>query len=552
MHNFTNAPTIKIQRTKHPMRWKKLTTLNVGELTPLGVIEVLPGDTFKLDMKMLMRATTLIKPLMDNMWLQVACFFVPNRLTDKHWEEVMGENKEGPFITNKTTYEVPRVTAPTGGWNNGTLADHLGIPTKVDGLEINSHFTKGYCQIWNDFYRDENIQNFTHITLEGDIQGSNGNNYVTDAEKGGALLPVAKVHDYFTSALPEPQKGPDVMLPLGTSAPVEIMGTGYTLGLTRGGGTNALIENTHLYTDGSIKTHTNSNQLYKLPENNLTGSVADSYAALGLHEDPEKTGITGKVNLEQATAATVNQLRMAIALQQMYELDARGGTRYIEIIKNHFGVQSSDARLQRAEYLGGKNIPIQISQVIQTSETATSPQGNTAGMSLTYDDSEYFTKSFEEHGIIYILGAVKQEQTYQQGLPKMFSRFKRTDYYDPIFANIGEQPIYNREIFAQGNDEDEQVFGYQEAWADYRYKPNQVSGEFRSNDENTLDFWHLANDFSSLPTLGEDFIKETPINLDRALTVPSTTQDQFIGDFYFDVVAVRPMPPHSIPGLKRL
>lgn len=552
MYNFANAPTLKIQRTKQPMRWKKLTTLNVGELTPLGVIEVLPGDTFKLDMKMLMRATTLIKPLMDNMWLQVACFFVPNRLVDKHWEEVMGENKEGPFITNKTTYEVPRVTAPAGGWNNGTLADHLGIPTKIEGLEINSHFTKGYCQIWNDFYRDENIQNFTHITLEGDLQGSNGNNYVTDAEKGGALLPVAKVHDYFTSALPEPQKGPDVMLPLGTTAPVKIMGTGYTLGLTKGGGIDAYIENTHLGTSGSIETHT-SDTLYQLPINTLTGSTTGNFAGLGLHQDPTKTGITGEANLEEATAATVNQLRMAIALQQMYELDARGGTRYIEIIKNHFGVQSSDARLQRAEYLGGKNIPIQISQVIQTSETATtSPQGNTTGISLTYDNSEYFTKSFEEHGIIYILGAVKQEQTYQQGLPKMFSRFKRTDYYDPIFANIGEQPIYNREIYAQGNNVDEEVFGYQEAWADYRYKQNQVSGEFRSNDENTLDFWHLANDFSSLPTLGEDFIKENPKNLDRALTVPSTKQDQFIGDFYFDCVAVRPMPPHSVPGLKRL
>lgn len=227
-------------------------------------------------------------------------------------------------------------------------------------------------------------------------------------------------------------------------------------------------------------------------------------------------------------------------------------TRYIEIIKNHFGVQSSDARLQRAEYLGGKNIPIQISQVIQTSQTADSPQGNTAGMSLTFDSDQYFTKSFEEHGTILILAAIKQEQTYQQGLPKMFSRFKRTDYYDPIFANLGEQPIYNREIYAQGTDVDSEVFGYNEAWADYRYKQNQVSGEFRSNDEASLDFWHLANDFSSLPILGEDFIKETPNNLNRALTVPSTTQDQFIADFYFDAVAVRPMPPHSIPGLRRI
>ena len=546
MYNFANAPTLKIQRTKHPMRWKKLTTMNMGQLTPLAVMEVLPGDTFKLDMKMLMRATTLIKPLMDNMWLQVACFFVPNRLVDKHWEEIMGENKEGPFITNKTTYEVPRVTAPTGGWNNGTIADHMGIPTKVENLEINSHPIKAYCQIWNNFYRDENIQNFTHITLEGDIQGSNGNNYVTDAEKGGALLPVAKVHDYFTSALPEPQKGPDVMLPLGNSAPV--VGNGKAIGITNGTteyGLAAYSGSNGSYIQGAVNAK-NQNVGW-----NGTYGDKPGAGAIGLSENGQNSNIYA--DLTTATAATVNQLRMAIALQQMYELDARGGTRYIEIIKNHFGVQSSDARLQRAEYLGGKNIPIQISQVIQTSETASeSPQGNTAGMSLTFDQDEYFTKSFEEHGTILILGAIKQEQSYQQGLPKMFSRFKRTDFYDPIFANIGEQPIYNREIYAQGNEIDEEVFGYQEAWADYRYKPNQVSGEFRSNDENTLDYWHLANDFSSLPTLGEDFIKETTANLDRALTVPSATQDQFIADFYFDAVAVRPMPPHSIPGLKRL
>lgn len=535
MYNFGEVTNLKIQRTKQPMQWKKLTTMNMGKLTPLTAIEILPGDTFKLDMKMLMRATTLIKPLMDNMWLQIACFFVPNRLVDKHWEEIMGENKEGPFITNKTTYEVPRVRAPQGGWENGTIADHFGIPTKIENLEINSHIFKAYCQCWNDFYRDQNIQNFTHITLEGDITGSNGNNYVIDAEKGGALLPVCKTHDYFTSALQEPQKGPDVMLPLGESAPVYgnlEMKTAESQNIVRllTGDTKApgAIGNVNYYSlsDNTSNTKTNEALTYN---NSL-------YA-----------------NLNQATAASVNQLRMAIALQQMYEQDARGGTRYTEIIKNHFGVTSSDARLQRAEYLGGKNIPIQISQVLQTSETSTtSAQGNTSGMSLTFDANSYFTKSFEEHGIVLVLGAIKQEQSYQQGLPKMFSRFKRTDYYDPIFANIGEQPIYNREIFAQGNETDNEVFGYNEAWADYRYKANEVCGEFRSNDDATLDFWHLANDFGELPTLGEDFIIETTKNLDRALTVPSKTQDQFIADFYFDAVAIRPMPPHSIPGLKRL
>lgn len=564
MYNWAeNATNLRIQRTKHPMRWKKLTTMNMGKLTPIACLEVLPGDTFKMDMKMLMRATTLIKPLMDNMWVQVSAFFVPNRLVDKHWEEIMGENKEGPFITNKTTYEVPRITAPTGGWNNGTIADHFGIPTKVQGLEINSHPFKAYCQIWNDYFRDENIQNYTHITLEGDIQGSNGNNYVTDAEKGGELLPVCKVHDYFTSAIQEPQKGPDVMLPIGGIAPV--VGNGYPLSLstnqghdwvlTPSQGTNGDFELKALW---SNKPGQSIPENYsKMPFNWSTDKgvelqyTASAYQAIGVSENPEYSGLVADIT--KTTEVSVNEFRLAVALQQMYELDARGGTRYIEIIKNHFGVQSSDARLQRAEYLGGKNIPIQITQIIQTSSTDDiSAQGNTAGMSLTFDQDAYFTKSFEEHGFIIMCACIKQEQTYQQGLPRMFSRFKRTDFYDPIFANIGEQPIYNREIYAQGNNLDEEVFGYNEAWADYRYKPNQVSGEFRSNDSASLDFWHLANDFASLPTLGEDFIIENKNNLDRALTVPSTMQNQFIADFYFDAVAVRPMPPHSVPGLKRL
>lgn len=540
------------QRTRFKMTGNngglKLMTMNKGLLYPVFCEEVLPGDTWKVNIKALIRATTLIKPIFNNMWIQIQCFFVPNRLTYKHWEEVMGENKQGPWITNKTTYEVPRLTSPQGGWNEKTLADYLGIPTKVANIAVNSLYTKGYCKIWNDWYRDEDRENFTHITEdETNLTGVNTSNYVTDAELGGALLPVAKAHDLFTSSSLEPQKGPTVMLPLGTSAPV--IGNGKTMQFI----TNSNIQY-GLYTEETStimlgKSETLNDEIPANANNASLKQSDDKGKYLGLTTDKETSGI--EADLQNATAASINDLRIAIALQQMFELDALAGTRYTEIIFSHFGVRSSDARLQRSEYLGGKKVPINITQVIQQSETATTPQGNLTGMSQTWDGDDYFTKSFEEHGILYVVACIKGENIYQQGLPAKFSKFKRTEYYDPLFANLGMQPIYNREIYAQGNSQDEEAFGYKEAWAEYRNLNKEVAGEFRSNATETLDYWHIARDFSSLPTNDETFIKEGQDNLNRALTVASTEADQFQAAFALDAVVTRVMPPHSVPGLKR-
>lgn len=535
----------KIPRTMQKIEFSKYDTINMGELGIGCAVEVLPNQFLKLNLRMLARtASALIKPIFSNIYAQVACFFVPNRLTNDHWEEIMGENKQGPWITNKTEYEVPYITAPTGGWQKGTVADKLGIRTKTEGLKINSHYPKGYCQIWNDFYRDENINNFTHITKDStNLEGSNGNNYVTDPEKGGKLLRVCKKHDMFTSLIREPQKGPDVLLPLGQGAPV--FGTG----------------NNVLFADFAGNT-------FKLQTEGVTSNAdgaktanirAINYGELGSYNEfkfatkeqsDNDAGLT--VDLTQATAASVNEFRMAIALQQLYELDTMG-TRYNELIYNHFGCRTGDARLQRAEYLGGKDIPINVSQVIQTSSTdETSAQGNLSGISQTYDEDELFSHNFVEHGILYVLIAFKQEHAYQQGLNAKFSRFKRTDYYDPIFANIGFQPIFNREIFATGTDKDNEVMGYNEAWANYRFHPNEVCGQFRSDEEGTLDMYHLADDFAETPTLSDEFIFETKDNLDRCLAVPSSEMDQFIYQLHFDFTTILPMPVHSLPGLKRL
>lgn len=548
------------QRTKFKMTGNngglKLVTMNKGLLYPIFCEEVLPGDTWKVNIKALIRATTLIKPIFNNMWAQIQCFFVPNRLTYKHWEEVMGENKQGPWITNKTTYEVPKLTAPTGGWNEKSLTDMLGVPTKVENIAISSLYTKGYAKIWNDWYRDEDRMNFTHITEdETNLTGSNGKNYVTDIELGGCLAPVAKAHDLFTSSSIEPQKGPNVLLPIGDTAPVSISGNGKSITLTNGNNDFGLIGLGN-YQIGVKRPNGYDYNSKTLPENYIdppsTGSEGiTNNALIGISTDPQNSGLMGNAQLNQATGASINDLRLAIALQQMYELDALAGTRYTEIIFSHFGVRSSDARLQRSEYLGGKKVPINITQVIQSSESATTPQGNLAGMSQTWDGDEYFTKSFEEHGILYIMCCIKGENIYQQGLPAKFSKFKRTDFYDPIFANIGMQPIYNKEIYAQGTTEDDKAFGFKEAWTEYRTLEKQVAGEFRSNSSKTIDYWHIARDFASLPTNDETFIMEGQDNLNRALTVDSSQADQFQAAFALDAIVTRVMPPHSVPGLKR-
>lgn len=536
MANFAENPIINITRSKFKKRFRVLTTFNAGRIIPIKVMEVLPGQTSNINIASVIRMTTPIKPVMDNCWCDLMAFFVPNRIIYDGWEEVQGANKSGPWkpSVEKT---VPQVTAPEGGWNPGTIADYMGIPTKTANLSVSCLPGRAYAQIINDWFRDENLQNFCYINKgDSNTAGSNGNNRVTDVVGMGQPVKCCKPHDFFTSALPEPQKGTDVLLPLGQNAPV-VLSKGPQDTLTQ-------------YPTQLIKLKSGESPTVTNPTNLVSPSNSHFYLS-GVGDvvlDPNGSLMT---DLSSATAATVNQLRLAFQLQKMFEKDARGGTRYTEILLNHFGVQSPDARLQRSEYLGGKKIPITMAQVVQTSSTdSTSPQGNTAAFSYTFDKTHICTKSFTEHGLIIVLAMVRTTHTYQQGLAKMWSRKTRTNFYMPIFANIGEQPILNKEIYAQGTAEDDNVFGYQEAWAEYRYEPNQVTGQFRSNTATSggLDIWHYADDYSALPTLSNDWIEETEKNIDRTLAVQSSTADQFIADFGFDNDEVLPMPIHSIPG----
>nr|DAP58596.1 MAG TPA: major capsid protein [Microviridae sp.] len=522
------------------------TSFNFGQLIPFYVDEVLPGDTFTIKTSKVCRLSTLITPVMDNMFLDTYYFFVPNRLVWEHWKEFNGENTTSAWYPS-VEYSIPQVVAPEGGWSIGTVADYMGIPTGVANLSVNALPFRAYALICNEWFRSQNLQDPLNIPV-GDAQttGSNGTNYITDVVAGGMPFNACKYHDYFTSCLPSPQKGPDVSIPLGSSAPVYGDGNALTLfGLKDGTPAFYSISNTasqNLYP---------SNQPFQ-PVGTTSERLTSAVDTLGLVRSEDVTGEQTSgvyADLSAASAFTINQLRLSIAIQTLYEKDARGGTRYTEILRNHFGVTSPDSRLQRPEYLGGNRLPINVNQVVQQSETGTTPMGDTAGWSLTQDENRDFRQSFVEHGFIIGLCVARYIHTYQQGLERFWSRKGRFDYYWPVFANIGEQAVLNKEIYAQGTDTDNEVFGYQEAWADYRYKPSIVTGNMRSSSPITLDSWHLADDYSTLPTLSASWLVEDKNNVDRTLAVTSEKSNQILCDFYIQNTAVRPMPLYSIPSL---
>ena len=520
-HDFSRIPSTDMERSTFNRDHGYKTTMDSGYLIPIFVDEALPGDTFSVKLSAVSRLATPIVPFMDNLHMDFFFFAVPNRLLWENWQRFMGE-KDNP--DDSTDYLVPKVTAPAGGWPIGSIADYFGIPTGVEYDSVNALHFRAYNLCWAEWFRDENLQD-SPIINKGDGP---------DPDTDYTILRRGKRRDYFTSCLPWPQKGDAVDLPIGSQAPV--IGIG---------------KNTQTFNPASLSYY----------ETGGSGPVAYSpYATIndvqpdnawGVQEDPSNPGFPAiYADLSNATAATINSLREAFQLQRMLERDARGGTRYTEILRSHFKTVSPDARLQRPEYLGGGSTPIMITPIAQTTATDivpdVTPQGNLAAIGYTSTSGISWTKSFVEHSTLIGMCAIRADLTYQTGLSRMWSRQTRYDFYWPALAHLGEQEVRNKEIYLQGLEDDEGIFGYQERWAEYRYKPSLITGKMRSVDPQSLDYWHLAQDFSTLPVLNDAFIQDVP-PVERVVAV--TDEPQFVTDLFFKCKTTRPMPMYSVPGL---
>jgi hypothetical protein len=524
-HQFSQVPKVEIQRSSFDRSHGFKTTFDSGYIVPIFVDEALPGDTFNLRATTFARLSTPLHPFMDNLYADVFFFFVPNRLIWTHFVNFFGEQANP---SDSTSFLVPQSTAPAGGYPVGSLQDYMGLPTQVAGFLHNTLHMRAYNLIYNQWFRDQNLQNSVTVDL-GDGPDTPAN-YV--------LLRRGKRHDYFTSSLPWPQKGPAVQIPLGATAVVK---TATTAGFT---GVQTPMK---LFTAAS---GTNPGSSVTVGVSSSTGNL--SSMAVGAPSGTEFYPNNLYADLSTATAATINSLRQAFQIQKIYERDARGGTRYTELIQAHFGVTSPDARLQRAEYLGGGRTSVNVNPIAQTAGTgttgSTTPQGNLAAVGVLSHGGVGFTKSFTEHGVLLGFIQVTADLNYQQGLNRMWSRQTRFDFFWPALAQIGEQSVLNQEIYCQGTagaGADLLSFGYQERYAEYRYKPSVITGQFRSTYATPLDSWHLAQKFTSLPTLASTFIQDTP-PVARVVAVPS--QPQFLLDCHFSLQCARPMPVYGVPG----
>lgn len=543
-------------RSKFDRSHQLLTTINEGDLVPIYCDEVLPGDTARVRLNGLIRMSTPIYPVMDNAYMDTYFFFVPCRLLWEHWENMFGENDTN-YWEEKTEYSTP--TCTIGGKNgiqNGSIGDYFGLPTEINkAIKVNALPARAYAMIYNEWFRDENVEAPLMLGYKKTDEGGKAEDGVAEIEKTAnqpalttntneatlySMKPAkaGKFHDYFTSCLPSPLKSDPVEISLVGDAPV----FGYNT-----------IQDTAKITDKIIlnqpwPTNSTTDFLNTEKGGKLTGK--------GVQDGGNYTAEAFlKADLSNVTGISIEDLRMSIALQHIFEADARNGTRYREFLSGTWGVTSPDSRLQIPEYIGGQRIAINVNQVVQTSQTDTTTGqalGNTAAYSLTTCSKDMIDYAATEYGYIIGLAVVRVEHSYQQGLATKWTRGGRFTYYDPRLAALGEQPVYNREIYAQGTPEDEEIFGYQEAWADYRYKPSYVTGEMRSNYQTSLDAWHYADDYDKLPRLSAEWIQEGQQNIDRTIAVTSAKSHQFLCDFYFTEDWYREMPIYSIPGIERI
>lgn len=559
--HFSKLPSADIQRSVFDRSSDHKTSFNVGDLIPFYVDEVLPGDTFDVTTSKVVRSQTLLTPIMDNIYLDCYYFFVPNRLVWKHWKEFCGENTAGAWAPT-VEYTIPSIASPSGGFKSGTLADYFGLPVGVEWsasaeLSPSALPFRAYALIANEFFRDENLSDPLNIPLDDANQvGSNGDNYISDVANGGKPFRAAKYHDYFTSALPAPQKGESVGIPIhvpgfpGGTFPVVTSGNktlptepvfplyfGEKLGSPAGSA--AFVPDTFAF---SARAGSN-NYLIAQPDGHTDGH---SVAPINLQTTIPPVGDGNETDV----SFSVNELRLAFAYQRFLESLARNGSRYTELLLGLFGVKSPDARLQRPEYLGGNRIPISVSEVTNSAQSETDFLGDLGAKSVTSDVNHDFVKSFTEHGYVIGVMVARYDHSYSQGLEKFWSRKTFTDFYNPKFAHLGEVPIYQCEIYTDGkNLTKENVFGYQEIWADYRFKPSRISGEMRPGVTDTLAQWHLSDDYSSAPTLSDAWIREDVANVDRVLAVTSKAANQFWCDIYIQNKCTRCMPMYSVPGL---
>lgn len=574
--HFSQLPAAEIQRSTFDRSSSYKTSFNVGDLIPFYVDEVLPGDTFDITTAKVVRSQTMLTPVMDNIYLDTYYFFVPNRLVWKHWKEFCGENTQGAWAPT-VEYTIPTIAPPEGGFATGTIADYMGLPVGVswdasDDLAPSALPFRAYALICNEFFRDQNVSDPLLIPLDDANQsGVNTGNYISDVANGGLPFKAAKYRDYFTSSLPGPQKGESVGVPININPSSPLAVTTFPERTITDPVVYPLVFGTDglMYTENGVlqprsdatdldyqwrgKTGIKASQTVGGNVQNTPALYKSTYFEDGNGADhdrnvwyPLNLGVTAT---DGAMSFNVNELRIAFAYQRYLEALARSGSRYTELLLGLFGVRSPDARLQRPEYLGGNRIPVNVNEVTNTAQSEQDFLGDLAAKSQTGDVNHDFVKSFTEHGYLIGVMVARYDHSYSQGLQKFWTRKTFTDFYNPKFANLGEVPIYQAEIYANGNFSKDRIFGYQEIWADYRYRPNMVTGEMRPGVQNSLDFWHLADHYEEVPTLSDGWIREDKTNVDRVLAVTSQLSNQFWADIYIQNKCTRCMPMYSVPGL---